>query len=125
MKGTMLPPRRPSDFASVLERLVKKSVQKNSQSSRGLRVVALGGGTGLSALRRGLKLHVVRRTDQHPTAVRPIADIAAIVPVTDDGGSSGRLRHENRIPPPDDIRNRMLALAKDEALLRRLFQYRL
>ena len=103
---------------------MKKSVQKNSQSSRGLQVVALGGGTGLSALLRGLKLHVVRRTDQHPTAERPIADIAAIVTVTDDGGSSGRLRRENRILPPGDIRNCMVALSKDETLLSRLFQYR-
>ena len=103
---------------------MKKSVQKNSQPSRGLHVVALGGGTGLSALLRGLKLHVVRRTDQHPTAERPIADIAAIVTVTDDGGSSGRLRRENRILPPGDIRSCMVALSKDEALLSRLFQYR-
>jgi len=103
---------------------VKKSVGKNSNSPRGLQVVALGGGTGLSALLRGLKLHVVRRTDRQPTAERPIADIAAIVTVTDDGGSSGRLRRENRILPPGDIRNCMVALSKDEALLSRLFQYR-
>jgi uncharacterized cofD-like protein len=92
--------------------------------SEGLRVVALGGGTGLSALLRGLKEHVVRRSDQHPTLKRPITDLAAIVTVTDDGGSSGRLRRENRILPPGDIRNCMVALSKDEALLSRLFQYR-
>jgi uncharacterized cofD-like protein len=92
--------------------------------SPGLRVVALGGGTGLSALLRGLKEHVVRRSDRHPTRKRPIADLAAIVTVTDDGGSSGRLRRENRILPPGDIRNCMVALSKDEALLSRLFQYR-
>ncbi len=51
-------------------------------------------------------------------------DLAAIVTVTDDGGSSGRLRRENRILPPGDIRNCMVALSKDEALLSRLFQYR-
>jgi uncharacterized cofD-like protein len=90
----------------------------------GLRVVALGGGTGLSALLRGLKEHVVRRSDQHPSLKRPITDLAAIVTVTDDGGSSGRLRRENRILPPGDIRNCMVALANDEALLSRLFQYR-
>jgi uncharacterized cofD-like protein len=90
----------------------------------GLRVVALGGGTGLSALLRGLKEHVVRRRDRRPTTKRPIADLAAIVTVTDDGGSSGRLRRENRILPPGDIRNCMVALSKDEALLSRLFQYR-
>jgi len=91
---------------------------------RGLRVVAMGGGTGLSALLRGLKEHVVRGSDQAPTRERPISDLTAIVTVTDDGGSSGRLRRENRMLPPGDIRNCMVALAKDEALLSRLFQYR-
>jgi len=90
----------------------------------GLRVVALGGGTGLSALLRGLKEHVVRRSDHEPSAERPISDLVAIVTVTDDGGSSGRLRRENRMLPPGDIRNCMVALAKDETLLTRLFQYR-
>ena len=88
------------------------------------RIVALGGGTGLSTLLRGLKEHVVRRPDELATAERPIADLAAIVTVTDDGGSSGRLRRENRILPPGDIRNCMVALSKDEALMGRLFQYR-
>jgi uncharacterized cofD-like protein len=87
------------------------------------RVVALGGGTGLSTLLRGLKEHVFRR-EERASIERPIADLAAIVTVTDDGGSSGRLRRENRILPPGDIRNCMVALSKDEALLGRLFQYR-
>src|SRR5271170_6675093 len=91
---------------------------------RGFRVVALGGGTGLSTLLRGLKEHCVRGSDDHPTSERPISDLVAIVTVTDDGGSSGRLRRENRILPPGDIRNCMVALSKDEALLGRLFQYR-
>jgi uncharacterized cofD-like protein len=99
-------------------------VRLKSGPSAGLRVVALGGGTGLSALLRGLKQHVVRRSDQHPTHERPITDLAAIVTVTDDGGSSGRLRRENRMLPPGDIRNCMVALSKDETLLSRLFQYR-
>ena len=90
----------------------------------GFRIVALGGGTGLSTLLRGLKEHVVRRPEELATAERPIADLAAIVTVTDDGGSSGRLRRENRILPPGDIRNCMVALSKDEALMGRLFQYR-
>jgi len=102
---------------------VSSRSEKNKQH-RGLRVVALGGGTGLSALLRGLKHHVVPRNDPTPTAKRPITDLAAIVTVTDDGGSSGRLRRENRILPPGDIRNCMVALASDEALLGRLFQYR-
>jgi uncharacterized cofD-like protein len=103
---------------------VKKIIRRTIPSQRGIRVVALGGGTGLSALLRGLKLHVVPRHDPFPTAQRPIVDLAAIVTVTDDGGSSGRLRRENRILPPGDIRNCMVALSKDEALLSRLFQYR-
>jgi len=97
---------------------------KSKTLSHGFRVVALGGGTGLSTLLRGLKELVIRRTDEHASTERPIADLAAIVTVTDDGGSSGRLRRENRILPPGDIRNCMVALSKDEALLGRLFQYR-
>lgn len=89
-----------------------------------MRVVALGGGTGLSALLRGLKAHLARRSETTFFKDRPITDIAAIVTVTDDGGSSGRLRRENRMLPPGDIRNCMVALSKDEALLGRLFQYR-
>ena len=84
-----------------------------------LRVVALGGGTGLSALLQGLKLHTLRRTDK-----TPLEDISAIVTVSDDGGSSGRLRRTFDILAPGDIRNCMVALAEDEALLSRLFQYR-
>jgi uncharacterized cofD-like protein len=103
---------------------VKKIASKPKPLSRGFRVVALGGGTGLSTLLRGLKEYVVRRSDEHPNSDRPISDLTAIVTVTDDGGSSGRLRRENRVLPPGDIRNCMVALSKDEALLGRLFQYR-
>src|SRR6201988_1080963 len=103
---------------------MKKKWRNKTRAVRGLRVVALGGGTGLSALLRGLREHVVRGSDQAPTRERPISDLTAIVTVTDDGGSSGRLRRENRILPPGDIRNCMVALSQDEALLGRLFQYR-
>jgi uncharacterized cofD-like protein len=85
-------------------------------------VVAIGGGTGLSTLLRGLKQYVARR--RHESERHPISDLAAIVTVTDDGGSSGRLRREYRVLPPGDIRNCMVALSQDEALLGRLFQYR-
>src|SRR6266851_4628667 len=103
---------------------MKKRASNSNSLSRGFRVVALGGGTGLSTLLRGLKEHVTRRVEDHVSPERPVADLAAIVTVTDDGGSSGRLRRENRILPPGDIRNCMVALSQDEALLGRLFQYR-
>ena len=101
-----------------------KRSRKTAPPSPGFRIVALGGGTGLSTLLRGLKELVARRTDGHLHRDHPIADLTAIVTVTDDGGSSGRLRRENRILPPGDIRNCMVALSKDETLLSRLFQYR-
>jgi uncharacterized cofD-like protein len=84
-----------------------------------LRVVAIGGGTGLSAVLDGLK-HRARPTG----AAAPGVDITAIVTVTDDGGSSGRLRREFDVLPPGDIRNCMVALSEDSGLLSRLFQYR-
>ena len=87
-----------------------------------MRIVALGGGTGLSTVLRGLKEYVAsRKKEQTP---RPIADLAAVVTVTDDGGSSGRLRRDYRVLPPGDIRNCIVALSEDEALLSRLFQHR-
>jgi uncharacterized cofD-like protein len=103
---------------------MKRKRHKRGSSPRGLRVVALGGGTGLSTLLRGLKELVARRADERIDPSRPISDLTAIVAVTDDGGSSGRLRRENRILPPGDIRNCMVALSKDETLLSQLFQYR-
>lgn len=103
---------------------MKSSNAKKNYAGRGFRVVALGGGTGLSALLRGLKQHVSRRSDREASDMRPITDLVAVVTVTDDGGSSGRLRRENRMLPPGDIRSCMVAMSKDEALLGRLFQYR-
>src|SRR5713101_2196642 len=90
--------------------------------SEPLHVVAIGGGTGLSVLLQGLKQYV---PDHTSAASKPSClDIAAVVTVTDDGGSSGRLRREFDVLPPGDIRNCMVALSEDEALLSRLFQYR-
>jgi uncharacterized cofD-like protein len=98
-------------------------VKNGTQSrSKPVRIVALGGGTGLSTVLRGLKEHVARRKKERVR--RPIADLAAIVTVTDDGGSSGRLRRDYQVLPPGDIRNCMVALSKDEHLLSELFQYR-
>jgi uncharacterized cofD-like protein len=85
---------------------------------RGLRIVAVGGGTGLSTLLAGLKTRVGRE-------VGPPGDgLTAVVTVTDNGGSSGRLREEFNVLPPGDIRNCMVALAEDEQLLTQLFRYR-
>ncbi|MGA8232831.1 MAG: gluconeogenesis factor YvcK family protein [Candidatus Acidiferrales bacterium] len=94
----------------------------SQKHARPVRVVALGGGTGLSTLLRGLKEYVAKGSQNR--AKRLISDLAAVVTVTDDGGSSGRLRREYRILPPGDIRNCMVALSDDEYLLSRLFQYR-
>jgi len=89
----------------------------------GLKVVAIGGGTGLSALLRGLKNFVRIRSDGPPERSY-ISNLTAVVTVTDDGGSSGRLRKDLGVLPPGDIRNCMIALSEDEQLLARLFQYR-
>jgi uncharacterized cofD-like protein len=84
-----------------------------------LRIVAIGGGTGLSSVLQGLKRFT------HPAdRATPEVDITAIVTVTDDGGSSGRLRREFDVLPPGDIRNCMVALSEDSGLLSRLFQHR-
>jgi uncharacterized cofD-like protein len=137
---------------------VSSASQSELPQLRTLRVVAIGGGTGLSTLLRGLKRYVptptgarrasdLRASDQtaralagsvpaenrrtgrgvdpflasHPCLIR---DLAAIVTVTDDGGSSGRLREDLNILPPGDVRNCLVALSEDEHLLARLFQYR-
>jgi uncharacterized cofD-like protein len=85
--------------------------------------VSIGGGTGLSTILSGLKRYA--RGAHGPSAISDQAvEITAIVTVTDDGGSSGRLRRDLDILPPGDIRNCMAALAEDEALLTKLFQYR-
>ena len=83
---------------------------KKKQLSRGPRIVAVGGGTGLSVLLSGLKEYT--------------ANITAVVTVADDGGSSGRLRQEFDILPPGDIRNCLVALADAPTLMRDLFQFR-
>jgi uncharacterized cofD-like protein len=76
---------------------------------RGVRVVCLGGGTGLGMIVRGLKR---------------VASVTAVVTTTDDGGSSGRLRRDFDMPAPGDLRNCLVALAEDESLVGQLFQHR-
>lgn len=95
--------------ASAEGRIGEMLVEKRLLS-QGPRIVAIGGGTGLSTLLRGLKYLT--------------ANITAVVTVMDDGGSSGRLRHELNILPPGDIRNCLIALAEDESQISRLFNHR-
>ena len=108
-----------------------KSIQPVPGALTSLRVVAIGGGTGLSTLLRGLKRYVAAPKSGTPSldaecAELPclIRDLAAVVTVTDDGGSSGRLREDLKMLPPGDVRNCMVALSEDELLLSRLFRHR-
>lgn len=97
--------------------------QGESGASRPMRVVAIGGGTGLSTLLRGLCHHVAAPGNLESTS-RNISDLSAIVTVTDDGGSSGRLRKDFDMLPPGDLRNCMVALAEEGDLLARVFAHR-
>ncbi len=85
-------------------------VYEHSKRQKGLRFVAIGGGTGLPSVLKGIKPYT--------------SNITAIVNVADDGGSSGRLRRDMGVAPPGDIRNNIAALADDESVLTKLFQYR-
>lgn len=84
-----------------------------------LKLVAIGGGTGLSSLLAGLKGFVGERSEE-----LWIESLSGIVTVSDDGGSSGRLREELQMLPPGDIRNCMIALSEDSTLISRLFRHR-
>lgn len=96
---------RGADSQPIIEKLWDQRI-----GSRGPRIVAIGGGHGLSALLRGLKQHT--------------SNITAIVTVADDGGSSGRLRRELGVLPPGDFRMCIAALASEDSLVAQLFQYR-
>ncbi|MBZ8180106.1 MAG: YvcK family protein [Oscillatoria sp. PMC 1051.18] len=96
---------KPGDSEELIDVLMA-----HRRLNRGAKIVAIGGGTGLSSLLRGLKEYS--------------ANITAIVTVADDGGSSGRLRREIGVLPPGDLRNCVAALADEEKLLTELFQYR-
>ena len=89
----------------------------------GQKLVAIGGGTGLSTMLAGLK-QLVGQTDGRPDDEIWIENLSAIVTVSDDGGSSGRLRDELQMLPPGDIRNCMIALSEDANLISRLFRHR-
>src|ERR1043166_2878655 len=102
--------------------------ETRGRPARGIRVVAIGGGTGLSTLLKGLKQYTVRAGDAPPSSSAPeavyIYDLTALVTVSDDGGSSGRLRRELGMLPPGDVRNCLVAVSEDENLISKLFQYR-
>jgi uncharacterized cofD-like protein len=102
---TILAPYRKNQRGRIID-----VVYAHSRRQRGLKVVAIGGGTGLPSVLRGLKQFT--------------SNITAVVTVADDGGSSGRLRRELGVLPPGDIRNNIAALADDESLMTRLFQHR-
>jgi uncharacterized cofD-like protein len=106
-------------------RIAESRPAEDSARERGIRVVAIGGGTGLSTLLKGLKRFVLSPAEilQEPNSPS-IGDLSAVVTVSDDGGSSGRLRKELNMLPPGDIRNCIVALSEDEALLSRLFRHR-
>ena len=99
-----------------------------------MKIVSMGGGTGLSTLLKGLKGYIREEWKSElldlvlekaaGESTRTVTDLTAVVTVSDDGGSSGRLRREFQVLPPGDIRNCMVALSEDEALLSRLFQFR-
>lgn len=95
----------------------------NGKAGPELRVVAIGGGTGLSTLLKGLKHYVMTPALAEP-GQPTIRELSGVVTVSDDGGSSGRLRKEFNMLPPGDVRNCIVALSEDEALLSRLFQHR-
>jgi uncharacterized cofD-like protein len=101
----------------------KTSSSQAGKAGPELRVVAIGGGTGLSTLLKGLKRYVTIPS-QSTLGGSTIRELCGVVTVSDDGGSSGRLRKEFNMLPPGDIRNCIVALSEDEALLSRLFQHR-
>jgi uncharacterized cofD-like protein len=103
--------------------LKRNQASTEGQTALDLRVVAIGGGTGLSTLLKGLKRHVLTPA-LAASGQASISELCGVVTVSDDGGSSGRLRKELNMLPPGDIRNCIVALSEDEALLSRLFQHR-
>lgn len=102
---TLIAPYRRHQSSPVVDVMVDQM-----RRQRGDKFVAIGGGTGLPAALRGMKHHT--------------GHITAVVTVADDGGSSGRLRRDFGIAPPGDLRNNIAALADDDNLMTRLFQYR-
>ncbi len=99
-----------SIFLPMREKELVNIMYQKRQLERGYKIVVIGGGTGLSVLLHGIKEYT--------------SNITAVVTVTDDGGSSGRLRDQFDVLPPGDIRNCLVALADAEPLMQELFQFR-
>ncbi len=97
-------------YRTYYQKSVVDVVYSHSRRQKGLKVVAIGGGTGLPATLKGMKAFT--------------SNLTAVVTVADDGGSSGRLRRDLGVLPPGDLRNNIAALADDENLMTQLFQYR-
>jgi uncharacterized cofD-like protein len=113
-------------MSSTQGRSIQGSGADGRLSQQLLKVVAIGGGTGLSTLLKGLKGYVPHPGEPMPAlpSTPVVGELSAVVTVSDDGGSSGRLRKEFNMLPPGDVRNCIVALSEDEALLSRLFQHR-
>ncbi len=109
--------------AQSASRPLQNQAGSYSRARSPLNVVSIGGGTGLSTLLSGLKKYS-RAGPSDDARETPELDITAVVTVSDDGGSSGRLRRDFDILPPGDIRNCMTALSEDEDLMSHLFRYR-
>lgn len=109
---------------------LQASSTRRAQPDEPIRIVSVGGGTGLSTLLQGLKYYVkpeLRTSEEqgaYPLAPHLRVELTAVVTVTDDGGSSGRLRRDFDVLPPGDIRNCMVAMSEDAALLAKLLQLR-
>ncbi len=105
LSTSMLAPYRRHQHGRVID-----VVYAHSKRQKGLKIAAIGGGTGLPSILRALKPYT--------------SNLTAVVTVADDGGSSGRLRRDLGVLPPGDLRNNIAALADDESLMTRLFQHR-
>jgi hypothetical protein len=105
LSKSMLAPYRRHQHGRVID-----VVYAHSKRQKGLKVAAIGGGTGLPSILRALKPYT--------------SNLTAVVTVADDGGSSGRLRRDLGVLPPGDLRNNIAALADDESLMTQLFQHR-
>ncbi len=119
----------PAEIETPAETKPGNELKSAGSTSAGLRVVAIGGGTGLSTLLRGLRRSVLLPGQTLPESgininEPVISDLAAVVTVTDDGGSSGRLRRDFNMLPPGDLRNCMVALSEEEDVLAQLFRHR-